>query len=435
MANACTIALQTNPGTSGMDKTLQVETLTQKFIREQYAKAGEIEDNEKRLKWMKHVMKWESRRGIESTIHLARSLDRVPVRLEELDGNDMVLNTQSCTIDFDQEEIEVLQRNHSPADLVTKICPTVYDPSARSLLWDDFLTTATHGDKELELFLQRSAGYCLVGTNPEEKFFFIYGPTASGKSTFIEAIKAALGDYAVSINAATFVEQRYSGGAQPEVVKIKAARIVIASETEPGKKFNADLIKALAGRDTIACRDLWSKPIQFKFGGKLWLISNFAPDVSIEDEAFFRRLLVIAFDNKIPEADRKPEVKTILTDPKISGAAILNWMVEGYLNYRDIGLAIPNSVLDSTRKYKEEINPIKDFIEDCCLIEPGNSQLTIASATLFEAYTNWATTNKIKYPMKKRKFGACLRGYGLQPERCAVDGKRVRTWTGIKLIG
>ena len=416
------------------DKTLEVDKLAQKFIRQQYAKASEIEDDEKRSKWTKHVIKWESRKGIDSTIHLARSLDRVPVRLEELDANDMVLNTQSCTIDFDQKEIKVLRRNHSPADLITKICPTMYDPSAGSPLWDDFLKTATHGDKELELFLQRSAGYCLVGTNPEEKFFFIYGPTASGKSTFIEAVKAALGDYAVSINAATFLEQRYSGGAQPEVVKIKAARIVIASETEPGKKFNADLIKALAGRDTIACRDLYSKPIEFKFGGKLWLISNFAPDASIEDEAFFRRLLVIPFDNKIPEADRNPEVKTILTNPNISGAAILNWMVEGYLNYRDIGLSIPDSVRESTKKYKAEINPIKDFIEEQCILEPGNGELTVPSATLYDTYAKWADTNKVKPPVKKKKFGACLREYGLEPERSSVDGKRARTWTGIKLI-
>jgi putative DNA primase/helicase len=417
------------------DKTLEVEKLAQKFIRQQYARASEIEDDEKRSKWTKHVIKWDSRKGIDSTIHLARSLDGVPVRLEELDGNDMVLNTQSCTIDFDQKEIEVLRRNHSPTDLITKICPTVYDPSARSPLWDDFLKTATNGDRELELFLQRSAGYCLIGTNPEEKFFFIYGPTASGKSTFIEAIKAALGDYAVSINAATFLEQRYSGGAQPEVVKIKAARIVIASETEPGKKFNADLIKALAGRDTIACRDLYSKPIQFKFEGKLWLISNFAPGVSIEDEAFMRRMVVIRFDHTIPEADRKPEVKTILTDPNISGAAILNWMVEGYLNYRDIGLSIPDSVRESTQRYKEEINPIADFIEERCIIEPGDGELTISSATLFDAYMQWANTNKMKHPVKKKKFGICLREYGLEPERCSVEGKRARTWTGIKLIG
>jgi putative DNA primase/helicase len=414
------------------DNSLHVERLAQEFALGQYSKASEILDSDERRKWVSHVKYSESKRGITSMIHLARSLGKVPVASEELDANDMVLNTQSGTIDFDQEELVAKLEKHNPSDLITKICPVEYNPSAESELWDKFLKDVTHGDKELELFLQRCAGYSLVGINPQERFFFIFGDSCTGKSTFIEAIKATLGKYAIGIDASTFLEQRNSGGPQPEIVKLKGARIIIANETKPGKKFKADLIKGLSGRDTIACRDLYSKPIEFRFGGKLWLVSNFAPAAAVEDDALMRRLIIIPFTNRIPESKRDPEMKTALTDPMTSGAAILNWMIQGYLDYRDIGLSIPDCVHESIRNYKEGINPLTDWVAECCAMEPGNSTLSESAADLLKNFNEWIGGD-FKDKMKPISFGRCLKAMGLEPTRRLDKGKKARSWQGIKL--
>jgi putative DNA primase/helicase len=414
------------------DNRLRVEKMAQEFVRKQYSMIADIPDSTERKKVLNHIRNSESKRGIESMIHLARSLGKVTVGAEELDRNDELLNTRSGVLELTPADPRLEPRAHSQDDLITKMCPVEYDPSAESELWDRFLESATQGDKELLLFLQRCAGYCLLGKNPEEKFFFVYGPTASGKSTFIEAIKATLGDYAIAINASVFLQQRNSGGAQPEVVKIKGARIVIASETEPNKKFNADLIKGMSGRDTIGCRDLYSKPIEFSFGGKLWLVSNFAPAVAVDDEAFMRRIIVIPFKHERPEEERNPNFKTVLTDPKQSGAAILRWMIEGYCNYLDIGLAIPEVVLEANRGYKEEINPVTDFFADSCTIDRGNPEYVETTVDLYRAYTEWANKSGSR-PVSKKYFGGCLKEMGLENDRCSINGKRARTWIGIKL--
>jgi DNA primase catalytic core len=418
-----------------IDKILFVEKLALNFAQALWGKVGYIADSKDRDKWARHVKYTQSRRGIESLIKLARLVGSVSIALEEFDVDTRSLNTESGVIYFEPSTIDFHIKEHNPDILITNICPVIHDPEARSDLWEHFLRDATNNDKELELFIQRCAGYSLVGENPEEIFFFIWGADASGKSTFIEATKATMGDYAVSIDASAFLSQRSSGGPQPEVIKIKGKRIVIASETEPGKKFNTELIKSLSGRDTIGARDLYSKPIEFKFGGKLWVVSNFAPKVPVEDRAFMRRIIDIPFNNSLSEDKRDPDVKKILTDSDISGAAILNWLIEGYLNYLDIGLAIPDVVRESIKEYKDEINPITDFIAECCELDPGNKELQVASSELYEAYTEYCQKNNNKYSINKNRFGRCLRECGLEPARSSIKGTRVRSWVGIKLTG
>jgi len=74
----------------------------------------------------------------------------------------------------------------------------------------------------LGAYLQRATGYSLTGLATEEILFFICGPTAGGKSTFISAVGGALGDYAASANFATFLAQRNKSGPRPDIVRLDA---------------------------------------------------------------------------------------------------------------------------------------------------------------------------------------------------------------------
>ena len=79
-----------------------------------------------------------------------------------------------------------------------RLAPVEYHPGATSSLWDGFLHDATGGDGELEAFLRRACGYSLTGSAKEGALFYIHGLGATGKSTFLETIKAAFGGYAVA---------------------------------------------------------------------------------------------------------------------------------------------------------------------------------------------------------------------------------------------
>src|SRR5918997_1907939 len=173
------------------DETGQVHRLAKETVRSIYQEAAEAEDESRRRQLAKHASHSEAEARVKAMLELAKS--EVPVSPDELDADPWKLNCLNGTIDL--HRTGELQK-HRREDLITKMAPVEYDPEARSEVWERCLKTITAGDGALERFLQRSAGYSLTGDVSEEVLFFVHGPAAAGKSTYIEALKSALGDYA-----------------------------------------------------------------------------------------------------------------------------------------------------------------------------------------------------------------------------------------------
>ena len=143
---------------------------------------------------------------------------------------------------------------HNPDDMITRLCPVAYDPRAQLDLLDSHLMKITGGDNELAQFLQRAIGYSMTGDTREEKLFFVFGPTAGGKTTTIEAIKAALGDYAQTADFESFLKRQNTGGVRNDIARLHGARFVTSVEVDEGKKLAEGLVKQLTGGDTVAAR-------------------------------------------------------------------------------------------------------------------------------------------------------------------------------------
>jgi putative DNA primase/helicase len=104
-------------------------------------------------------------------------------------------------------------------------------------------------------YLQRAAGYTATGSTAEEVALFAQGPGASGKTATLEAIRAALGDYATVADFATFLAGHGDGdGPTPGVARLAGARMVCASEVGAGQRFNPARLKALTGGERSVAR-------------------------------------------------------------------------------------------------------------------------------------------------------------------------------------
>ncbi|MBM3475859.1 MAG: hypothetical protein FJX75_21535 [Armatimonadetes bacterium] len=123
--------------------------------------------------------------------------------------------------------------------------PVTYDLEARSELWGAFLNRATRDDLDLQRFLQKVAGLCLTGITRDAVVVFVYGPTASGKTSFVEALKSILRDHAKTITFETFAALKYAqpNAATPEIAGLAGCRLVTAVETWRSVKLSADLLK------------------------------------------------------------------------------------------------------------------------------------------------------------------------------------------------
>src|SRR5690606_25902356 len=127
-------------------------------------------------------------------------------------------------------------------DLISRISPVVYDPTATHPVWTKFLHDLTGGDEDLARFLQRLVGYALLGDPGEEVLPVLYGSGGTGKSTFVDAIRAIAGDYGTTADFESFVAKPFGGGIRNDIASLAGSRIVTSIEVDDGRKIAAALV-------------------------------------------------------------------------------------------------------------------------------------------------------------------------------------------------
>ena len=405
------------------DRCARAELLATETVCGIYAEAAEASEEQERKAIADWAKRSEANVRIRAMLDLAKSRPGVPVLPEELDVNPSVLNCRNGTLDLATGEL----RPHDPAELLTKLAPVDFNPEARCELLDTFLHDATGGDAELQAFLQQAAGYTLVGNTAEEVLFLVHGPGAAGKSTFLEAFKAALGDYAITMNFEALLPRSAVGGATPDIARLVGQRFVCSIEVDQGKRLAEGLVKTLTGGDTITARPLYREPFEFRPSHTFWLAANHAPTVREDDDGMWRRILRVPFEHPVPRDQRDPQMKALLQDPDFGGPAILAWAVKGCLSWRARGgLDVPSTVRAATQAYRDEMDPLRDFIEDCCLIGP---QYWAAWPALMAQYERWTHDNGITRPISPQRFTE-----GLKARGATKEGLRPRGWRGIGLL-
>ncbi len=389
-----------------------------------FSEAPRLKRDEQRAKLVRHALTSQGEARLHAMIALAESEAAIVVAPDDLDANSDLLNVLNGTLDLESGKL----RPHKRSDLITKLAPVSYDPRAHHDLWDQYLDSSTAGDQELRAFLQRAVGYSLSGDTSEEKLFFVFGPEATGKTTFIEAIKAMLGDYAATTDFETFLKRPSTGAARSDIARLANVRFVASVEVDDGKHLAEGLVKQSTGGDRITARYLFKEYFEFTPRFKLWLAANHAPMVRDDDAAMWRRILRIPFEHTVPEDKRNPKMKATLRDPNVGGPAILAWAVKGYRAWRKGGLGVPPSVKEATDAYRAEMDPIAGFVEQCCALE---EEAVSTAKGLWRAYCDWAQYTGGAAALKRPEFGQRLRSRGCEPRKGAQG---VRLWHGIRLL-
>ena len=216
-----------------------------------------------------------------------------------------------------------------PRDYITKRTACRCAPAgAPRPLWTAFLERITDGNAELQGFLQRYLGYCCTGFTSEHVFVFAYGTGANGKSTFINTVAQIFGDYATVADMSTFIASKVEHH-PTDLAKLRGARLVVAQETQRGRRWDETKIKALTGGDKITARFMRRDFFDFMPTFKLFIVGNHKPRLGSVNEAMRRRLLLVPFTVQIPPDERDPRLAEKL---KAEWPAILRWCIDGAWN-------------------------------------------------------------------------------------------------------
>ena len=80
-----------------------------------------------------------------------------------------------------------------------------------------------------------------------------------------------------------------------DLAKLRGARLVVAQETQKGRRWDETKIKALTGGDRITARFMRQDFFDFAPTFKLFIAGNHKPRLGSVDEAMRRRLLLVPF--------------------------------------------------------------------------------------------------------------------------------------------
>jgi putative DNA primase/helicase len=306
--------------------------------------------------------------------------------IDQWDANDWLWNMAGETIDLHSGVGHV----PDPDDYITKLAAcAAAPPGTPHPLWTGFLERIMP-DPELRSFSQRFAGYSLTGDTSEHKFCFGYGTGANGKSTYINTIAGIMNDYATVSGVGTFIASNTERH-PTDVAKLHGYRLVVAQETEKGRRWDETKIKSMTGGDPMTARFMRCDFFDFVPRFKLFIVGNHKPRLDNVDEAMRRRLLLVPFLVQIPVEERDQELPAKL---RAEWPAILRWMLDGCAEWQRNGLAPPPIVTTATDEYFDDQDMFKQWLEDCT--KEGTQFAFTATGQLFASWKQWCDKRSLQ---------------------------------------
>jgi putative DNA primase/helicase len=321
-----------------------------------------------------------------------------------------------------------LETGHShppdPLDYSTKVTTATAAPEGAACpLWLAFLRKVTGDDEELIGFLQRFLGYCLSGLTAEHALLFLFGTGSNGKSVFTAVLTAILGDYAIIAPMEMFIATQVDRH-PTEIARLRGARLVVAHETQKGRRWDESKLKTLTGGDPISGRFMRGDFFDFNPTHKFIIAGNHKPGFRTVDEAIRRRFLLVPFTVCIPKEERDRDLTEKL---KAEGPAILRWMVDGYLEWQCEGLMVPERVRAATNEYLADQDSLSQWADECT--EAHESPFAFETTrALFKSWRGWAEDRNLAVGTET-VFVDSLKDRGFEHKRTG----KARGFTGIRL--
>lgn len=303
---------------------------------------------------------------------------------------------------------------HDPTMYNRIVFPVDYDESATCPSWLEFLSQAIP-DPAVQQYLKEWVGYCLLLGNPYHKMVWLYGPTGTGKSTFLLTLNMLFGNAAKTLYIDQITAQT--------VANISNAYLAICAELS-GRTLDVTLVNQLVSEDVMTARHLYGREFKARFRGKLMVSSNYLPPVEHGEIGFWRRLGVIPFNEKPKRVN-----PYLLEEFAKELSGIFNWALEGLIalmTYEKTKTPwiTPAAVLKITADYHTYADIFDEFFRTNIIYKKSGR---IKRQLLYNAYRTWCKDNGHLPIAYNSNFINEVKKRGLEYDTMAF------TWTGGEL--
>ena len=352
----------------------------------------------------KHARSLSTARRWSDTLRLLQIDPRVTAPMSAFDTDPWLLNTPAGIVDLRTGELG----DHRADVLCSKQTLVAPDPDMETPLWDRFLMEVTGGDIDLQEYLQRLMGYALTGSTREQMLAFLWGPGGNGKGVFLHTIMSVMHDYATAVPLDTFAASN-TDRHPTDLAGLMGARLVTAQETQSGRRWDEQRVKALTGGDPVRARfmrqDFFTYVPQFT----LVFSGNHKPEIRDIDAAMRRRMQLVPFTFTPPVPD--PELPNRL---RAEYPGVLDWCIRGCLRWQSHGLVQPPVVAEATAEYFADEDPVGRWLEERCDLSDLESFTT--GVAVFDDWREWAGRRGV-YAGNARRLSQALLAHGVERAR------------------
>lgn len=239
---------------------------------------------------------------------------------------------------------------NDPSYLQTLSCSADFLADRVSDTWVKSIA-AWFPNPETQRFVKRLCGYMLTGDRSEQCLSFFVGDGANGKSTFLQTLIHALGDYATVANGSYLATLgAVQGRAEQLIAYTQSKRLCVVDEGDVGK-LSQQTIKLITNEGKVTARNLYEKSRKIDVRTYFVLTANSLPDLHV-DKAIERRVRgSLVFGQSFEGVARDLKLQERLkTEEEISG--VLSWCVEGAKEWYSTGLGSCEEVSKLTEDLK-----------------------------------------------------------------------------------
>lgn len=293
------------------------------------------------------------------------------------------------------------------------------------VFFEEYINNVTNKDYELRNLLQEILGVAISGIRGFKKAIFIIGCANSGKTTFLSLLDNLIGKEFISNLGLADLNDKF------RLANIFNMRLNTCGEVSELSLKRLDIFKSITGNDLITAERKGRDPFSFKNNAMLIFAGNYLPEISVTDisNAFFKRMIIIPFNQSIPEDKININLMDRLLEEK---EYIIKFAIEGLTRFIDNGYKFTESreVANITQEYLYENASFQSFLKEECIID-GECKET--SSDLIEYYKDFCY-EKCVTPITERLFHKYMKQvHGVKRCRFRCSGGNLYGYSGIRL--
>jgi P4 family phage/plasmid primase-like protien len=316
---------------------------------------------------------------------------------------------------------------HTPEWLSSvQLSDVAYDPKAECPQWERFLSESLPADVMEAGVPWQVVAWLMIPYTKLHKALLLVGPEASGKSTFLRALTAFLGEDNVTSEPLDRLQNNRFATAS-----LLGKLANICGDLPFQREVTSNVFKMIVGEDAIMAERKFEHPFSFKPAARLIFSANAYPRTRDVGGAYYRRWTALPFPNTIPEDRRDRELDHKLASyGELSG--VLNKALAALPHVLKHGITMTPSMTEELEAMKIANEPIIGFFREHVRAAREKS---IFKQVLFDEAKRYCDRINAYCPSPEEIAKLVKSEYpDIKDYRPRVRDGRRQAWKGIELL-